>query len=80
MVAKKPVEKRKSDPFLDRRSGEDRRETYDIDYFTDGGAERRAAKERRNAKERRKDCVKVSQWSSVCPKAPVNSANEEDSP
>jgi hypothetical protein len=32
---------RKTDPFLDRRSGEDRREAYDLDYFRDGGAERR---------------------------------------
>ena len=24
---------RKTDPFLDRRSGDDRREAYDLDYF-----------------------------------------------
>jgi hypothetical protein len=28
-----PKEKRKKDPYLDRRSGEDRREAYDINYF-----------------------------------------------
>ena len=62
-----PKEKRKTDPYLDRRSGEDRRETYNIDYFSDGGIERRDSKDRRKPKERRKDCVKVSKWSSVCP-------------
>jgi hypothetical protein len=61
-----PREKRKNDPYLDRRSGEDRREVYDIDYFADGGAEKRKRDERRKPKERRKDCVKVSKWSSVC--------------
>lgn len=60
-------EKRKADPYLDRRSGDDRRETYHIDYFSDGGTERREAKDRRKPRERRKDCVKVSKWSSVCP-------------
>jgi hypothetical protein len=61
-------EKRKSDPYLDRRSGEDRRKAYDLDHFADGGLERRDEKERRKPNERRKDCVKVSKWSSVCPK------------
>jgi hypothetical protein len=59
-------EKRKADPYLDRRSGEDRRAIYLIDYFSAGGMERREMKERRNPKERRRDCVKVSRWSSVC--------------
>ena len=69
-MTEKPTsqEKRKSDPYLDRRSGEDRRKAYDLDHFTDGGLERRDEKERRKPKERRKDCVKVSTWSSVCPK------------
>ena len=61
-----PKEKRKKDPYLDRRSGEDRREAYSIDYFANGGAERRKRTDRRQPKERRKDCVKVSKWSSVC--------------
>jgi hypothetical protein len=63
-----PKEKRKQDPYLDRRSGEDRRKVYDLDHFSDGGIERRDQKERRDAGERRKDCIKVSNWSSVCPK------------
>jgi hypothetical protein len=63
-----PEEKRKTDPFLDRRSPDDRRQTYDLDHFSDGGSERRTGTERRDPKERRKDCVKVTKWSSVCPK------------
>jgi len=67
MTEKKPrKEKRKKDPYLDRRYGEDRREAYDIDYFAKGGIERRKAKEQRKPEERRKGCVKVSKWSSVC--------------
>ena len=69
-----PKEKRKKDPYLDRRSGEDRRKAYDLDHFAEGGLERRDEKERRNRKERRQDCVKVSTWSSVCP------TNETDTP
>jgi len=68
MPKKQPMEKRKSDPYLDRRSGEERRTAYDIDYFAGGGAERRKRDDRRKAKERRKGCVKVSKWSSVCAK------------
>ena len=58
---------RKTDPFLDRRSGDDRREAYDLDYFRNGGAERRAQSERRQPLERREGCIRVSQWSSICP-------------
>ncbi len=58
---------RKTDPFLDRRSGEDRREAYDLDYFRNGGAERRVQPERRQPLERREGCIRVSEWSSVCP-------------
>jgi hypothetical protein len=61
-----PKEKRKKDPYLDRRSGEDRREAYDINYFADGGAERRKGDDRRQPNERRRGCVKVTKWSSVC--------------
>ena len=63
-----PKDKRKSDPYLDRRVVEDRRRAYNLDYFSAGGAERRAGAERRREIERRRDCVKVSRWSSVCPK------------
>jgi hypothetical protein len=57
---------RRRDPYLDRRSGEDRRQVYDADYFQNGGVERRSGKERRQQDERRKDCTRVSKWSSVC--------------
>ena len=55
-----------SDPYVDRRSGEDRRQVYDADYFQNGGLERRSGKERRQHDERRKDCTRVSEWSSIC--------------
>jgi len=54
-----------SDPYVDRRSGEDRRQVYDADYFQNGGLERRSGKERRQPHERRKDCTRVSEWSSI---------------
>lgn len=70
-----PKEKRKKDPYLDRRSGDDQREVYNINYFADGGAERRDGDERRHPKERRKDCVKVTRWTSVCTE---NNPNKSD--
>ena len=69
-------EKRKADPYLDRRSGEDRRQSYNLDHFTEGGLERRDEMERRDDKERRKDCLKVSKWSSVCPKDEDTNADQ----
>ena len=65
---KRGEERRKADPYLDRRSGEDRRDIYLIDYFSECGTERRDMMERRNPRERRKDGIKVSKWSSVCQK------------
>jgi len=59
--------KRKRDPYLDRRSGEDQRVGYDLDYFTDDGKERRKGKERRRKGERRDGYIPVSDWSSVGP-------------
>jgi hypothetical protein len=56
-----------ADPFLDRRSGDDRREAYELDYFEQGGVERRIGIDPRQKGERRVQCVNVSQWSSVCP-------------
>jgi hypothetical protein len=54
--------------FFDRRSGQDRRKAYNIDYFLEGGRERRTSPtgERRNRdNDRRKDWIKISQWSSL---------------
>ena len=55
------------DPYMDRRSGEERRQAYDSDYFDNQGLERRKEKDRRLQAERRDRCVRVSNWSSVCP-------------
>ena len=63
------VDKSMSTPrnkFVDRRSGEDRRQSYSLDYFENGGAERRKGGERRRKGERRTGCIRVSEWSSVC--------------
>jgi hypothetical protein len=51
--------------FIDRRSGEDRRKVYDLDYFLNGGIERRSWKERRSQVERRGDWLRVDEWVSV---------------
>jgi hypothetical protein len=59
-------EKRIRDPYIDRRSGEDRRQVYDSDYFENGGVERRDVKERRQNSERRRDFTRISKWSSIC--------------
>lgn len=58
--------RRVSDPYVDRRSGEDRREVYDATYWENGGIENRSANDRRQQKERRSGYVNVSKWSSVC--------------
>jgi hypothetical protein len=50
---------------LDRRCGEDRREAYSLDYFLEGGIERRSGNERRHQHERRKAWIRISEWSSV---------------
>ncbi len=60
-------DRRVGDPYVDRRSGEDRRQVYDSGYWESVGIERRSAKDKRQQKERRGNCVNVSKWSSVCP-------------
>jgi len=59
-------DRRVGDPYVDRRSGEDRRQVYDSGYWESVGIERRSAKDKRQQKERRDNWVKVSKWSSVC--------------
>jgi hypothetical protein len=49
---------------VDRRSGRDRREAYDLEYFINGGSERRRFKDRRRLPEMRKGWVRVSRWHS----------------
>jgi glucosamine--fructose-6-phosphate aminotransferase (isomerizing) len=46
-------EKMKKRSFIDRRSGEDRRKTYSLDYFENDGKENRIKEERRKQGERR---------------------------
>ena len=62
-----PLDARVRDPYMDRRTGDDRRAVYDSDYFENGGVERRRGKDRRESDERRDRCIRVSDWSSVCP-------------
>ena len=59
-------DRRIRDPYVDRRSGDDRRDVYDSFYWEIGGAERRNSPDRRQPEERRISYVKVSRWSSVC--------------
>lgn len=70
----------------DRRSGKDRRDAYSLDYFLEGGAERRRFVERRWRAEMRKGWVRVSQWRSKrvdddsepsCDKSMFGAAGEE---
>ena len=56
----------RGDPYLDRRSGEDRRAVHSLEYFQKGYFCRRSGLERRNNYERRAGCIRVSEWSSVC--------------
>jgi len=51
--------------LIDRREGEDMREAHSLDYFNEGGRERRENAERRRLNERRSEWVRVSKWSSV---------------
>ena len=73
---KDPKDQRKTDALVDRRKGEDRGQVYDADYFENGGSERRKGKERRRQDERRKGCIRVSEWSSVCPDDGQDENNE----
>jgi hypothetical protein len=61
-------ERRVEDPYRDRRSGDDRREVYDLEFFEQGGMERRSGVEIRQNRGRRVQCVNVSECSSVCRK------------
>jgi hypothetical protein len=66
MTESRPLKDRRIvDPFLDRRSGDDRRKVYDLDFFEQGGIERRSMIEIRNKGDRRIQWVNVSEWSSV---------------
>ena len=50
----------------DRRSGEDRRTTYDLNYFFKGGIERRKMQKRRRQRvDRRKKWVMIDTYASI---------------
>lgn len=51
----------------DRRSGKDRRQAYDLNYFISGGIERRRnVKDRRSPfKERRRRWLRINPWRSI---------------
>ncbi|MDY6790398.1 MAG: hypothetical protein SWH54_03920 [Thermodesulfobacteriota bacterium] len=51
-INKKKMKKRS---IIDRRSGDDRRKSYSLDYFENEGKERRVNEERRKQGERRSD-------------------------
>jgi len=56
---------------FDRRSTEDMRKVYKIDYFSEGGTERRSMKERRQLPEQRSGWCRTNKWSSVIVDNPV---------
>ncbi|UCF91468.1 MAG: hypothetical protein JSW39_24880 [Desulfobacterales bacterium] len=60
-----PQKLRRKRSGFDRRLGEDRRRAYNLDYFLEGGQERRRKERRQQLYERRAGWVKVSKWSSV---------------
>ena len=64
-IKKKPAKSSVKRSLVDRRSGDDERNRYSIDYFTDGGKERRKGKERRQSEERRSGWARVYKWCSV---------------
>ena len=67
MAEEKSMEDRRNrDLYQDRRTDAERRQVYTPEFFDDGSPERRNGSERRQKGERRKDCVRVSDWTSVC--------------
>jgi len=61
---------------MDRRCGDDRRKSYRLGYFINGGVERRNDKERRLLGERRIGWVRATEWSSV-PGITTSTAQDE---
>jgi hypothetical protein len=59
-------DRRTTDTFFDRRSGNDRRAGYESGYFSQGGLQRRKGLERRQKFERRDQYVRINKWSSIC--------------
>lgn len=59
-------DRRTTDTFFDRRSGNDRRAGYEAGYFSQGGLQRRKGLERRQKFERRDQYVRINKWASIC--------------
>jgi hypothetical protein len=53
--------------LIDRRLLCDRRKVYSLDYFLNGGVERRKGRDRRTRSERRSRWSRVGPWCSVFP-------------
>jgi hypothetical protein len=53
--------------LIDRRLWGDRRKVYSLDYFLNGGVERRKGDDRRARPERRSKWLRVGPWCSVFP-------------
>lgn len=56
---------RKQRSTIERRTTQDRRSAYDLDYFDKEGVERRKGDERRKRTEKRTDWVRAEKWRSV---------------
>jgi hypothetical protein len=57
---------RRRSSSVGRRRLDNRRRVYSLDYFSQGGIERRKALDRRNRNhDRRKGWVRISDWNSV---------------
>lgn len=62
---RKPALERERLSRFDRRSGEDRRKVYSLNYFMKGGKERRKSNERRSQGERRSGWMRIDKWYSI---------------
>ena len=60
---------------LDRRTGNDRRRVYNLDYLLKGGIERRRRSDRRSYFDRRAGWMRVSRWHSICQSMILNARN-----
>lgn len=54
--------RRKAMHYMDRRSGEERRKVYSLNYFLQGGIERRGILDRRQMMDRRQHVVIKPIW------------------
>jgi len=60
---------------IDRRSRYNRRKVYNLDYFLNGGADRRKIRKRRSLIKHRSDWCRISDWYSVSQQSLENSCN-----